>query len=70
MRQLTPAQLKELKLLKRGRQAASTARSRVQNNLGKMGLARLVEGVLCDYWEITDAGRTALLPHQPPEEDR
>ncbi len=61
---LTHAQVDELMRLEEGRQAAGTTRSRVHNTLGKLGFATFVEGVVSDYWEITDAGRTALLPYK------
>jgi hypothetical protein len=67
---LTHSQLDELMRLAHSRQIASTPRARVQNKLGKMGLAKLIEtqrGPVSDYWEITDLGRATLVPYQQSE---
>jgi len=67
---LTHSQLDELMRLTHSHQIASTPRARVQNKLGKMALAKLVEsqhGPLPDYWEITELGRATLVPYQESE---
>jgi hypothetical protein len=67
---LTHSQLDELMRLAHSHQIASTPRARVQNKLGRMGLAKLVEtqhGSASDHWEITELGRATLVPYQESE---
>jgi hypothetical protein len=67
MTKLTHSQLDELMRLGHGKQLANTPRSRVQNKLGKRGLAKLVEGTVSDFWEISEEGRNVLVQHQEAE---
>ena len=58
---MTPAQQRELRALAREPQTTyGFARTRVQNTLVRLGLARYTDGVGYVHCEITDEGRKAL----------